>query len=148
MIRPLQIEDIEKAYVLGLEKHEESDSSDLILSKRKFVSLCLKAVRIPEKLCLVAINDSELVGMLFADITSPQWSDDLIAEEYIFVVGKKYRGGLAAAKLIKKYIDWAKGFGVKKIYISANSGHKTEKLANFYTRLNFRMQGYNFVMEN
>jgi len=147
MIRPIIETDIASLFELGLEKHQESDSNDLTLSADKFINLCWQIMGSPYKLGIVNEENGILTGMLFADITSPQWSTDIIAEEYVFIVSKAHRGGSSAARLIKYYTEWAKRHNVKKIYLSANSGHKTEKLASFYERKGFRMQGYNFVME-
>ena len=148
MIRPINEFDIAKLYDLGIEKHQESDSDNLVLCPNKFIDLCWKVMGTPYKLGITSeLQDGSLSGMLFADITSPQWSTDLVSEEYIFMVSSKNRGGTAAVRLIDYYIKWAKHHKVKKIFMSANSGHKTEKLAKFYERKGFGMQGYNFVME-
>lgn len=147
IIRELKLKDIDAAYCLGLENHRESDSNGLVVSPLKFIDLCSRVVNSSSKLGLVGEVNGGLAGMLFADITSPQWSSDYVAEEYLFFVRKKHRGGTLASKLIKEYIEWSKLFNVKKIFLSANSGYKTEKLARFYERRGFRMQGYNFVME-
>ena len=149
MIRPITEFDIAGLYDLAVEMHEESTEDGVALDAAKFIDLCWKIMGSPYKLGVVSENnEGDLMGMLFADITSPQWSVSLVAEEYVFIVSKKFRGGTAAVRLIDYYVKWAKQHKVKKIFLSANSGHKTEKLAKFYERKGFGMQGYNFVMEN
>jgi len=80
-------------------------------------------------------KDGEIVGMLAGLITAHLFSDVTMATELAMFITKEHRGGMAFARLIKAYEQWAKDMGVNLAYLCDMEG--VQNLEKAYNRFGF-----------
>ena len=80
-------------------------------------------------------KDDEIVGMLVAMISQHLFSDVTIASELAMYINKENRGGMAFARLIKAYEEWAKVMEVDVICLSDIK--EVQDLEKAYNRFGF-----------
>lgn len=85
----------------------------------------------------VAEQDGEIVGFIYGEKLSGRW-----AMASYFVVLPEFRGGDAYRMLGDWFIERAKNFGAKYVFLYADLDNK--KLINFYKRFGFGV-GYNYT---
>jgi GNAT superfamily N-acetyltransferase len=142
-IREAEPRDIEEVLVLGWEMHQESRYKTMEFSLEKVAQFFQFVIDSPDYIFLVVEKNSRVVGG-FIGYAMPQWfSDDLAAGDFALFIDQENRGGTAALKLVKKYIEWAKSKGVasENIGLGITTGIHTEKTQMFYERLGFEMTG-------
>lgn len=75
-----------------------------------------RAINEPHQFFIKAEQGGKIIGYLLAHYQDYFHNNDLFAtEDFIYVVPSK-RGGATALKMMKLFINWAKGVGVKEIY--------------------------------
>jgi GNAT superfamily N-acetyltransferase len=148
MIRDATPHDIPALVALGEVMHDESP---------RFRALTFDGVRLARTLAsvidgaagfaMVAEKDGEIVGGLCAMVT-PHWSSpDLCGCDLALFVRPDARGSLFPARLVRAYVAWAKGLGVKDghVLIGVMTGVHVESTVALLERLGGRRAGV--VME-
>jgi GNAT superfamily N-acetyltransferase len=141
-VRRATEEDRIHVFKLAVQMHGETDFSHLQLNPEKLIHQL--GVWIHQRVALVATDGDKLVGMMFATVAPPWWSDDnFLTEDFLYVL-PEYRGGRAAYMLIRELVHWAKTAGIRHIRtgVSTGTGRGAERL---YEHFGFSYTGANFV---
>ena len=86
-----------------------------------------------------------IVGGLAA-MAVPHWfGPDRLACDLGIFVAPEARGGMAAARLVRAYVKWARELGAKKITLGITTGVDVETTARLCERLGARRSG--IIME-
>jgi N-acetylglutamate synthase-like GNAT family acetyltransferase len=89
-------------------------------------------------------RDGVIIGGMAAMLT-PQWfSDDLTACDIALFISPDCRGGMAAAKLIKAYKQWANNSGAVLRTLGVSTGVMAEKTGKFMSAMGCKQFGYLF----
>ena len=108
---------------------------DLILTKRGVV--------------MVHIVDNKIVGVLGGMITTFFGSQTERASELFFYIDPEFRGGSAAVRMVKCYIEWSKEVGVGRCQMIALASTDTEgKVRQFYEHLGLNLVETAFEIRN
>ena len=92
-------------------------------------------------------GSDEIVGFIGGELRSSYYTQDKTANEVIFFVDPKHRGGRAAVLLIQTFEKWAKEHNAKNMEFGVVTAIHPEKTDNFFKRYGFRYLGGNFYKE-
>jgi GNAT superfamily N-acetyltransferase len=144
-VRQARADDIDFVVASAARMHEESP----VYRRMKFSAQKVRGVverwaMLPEGLVLVA-EDKEtgarVGGMIAFAMASWLSNAEAIACDLGLWVSPEYRGGWAAARMVKEYVRWARGRGVASIQISSTTGVRLDRTAAFYAHLGFHEIG-------
>ena len=85
-------------------------------------------------LVLVLDIDGEAQGVFCAVAGRSPWSPVAVAEESGLWIDPDHRGGMAATKMLKTYVEWAESMGCVRAHIRALQGRSLDRL---YGRIGF-----------
>jgi GNAT superfamily N-acetyltransferase len=94
---------------------------------------------------LVTSQENKIFAMYVGLISSYYFGKDLVANDLLLFVSQDRRGGIAAARLIKEFEDWAFANGAKEIRPASSTGVKTEETRQLYNALGYDTVGHTFV---
>lgn len=141
MIRPATLHDIPALVALGQRMHAESRYSVLRFNDAKLGATLRQVLDSPTGFLWVATDEQGLTGGLAA-IAAPHWcSDDLVSSDLALFMVPEARGGLAPARLVTRYRQWAADLGVVLCDIGVTTGIQTEQTAKLLERLGFTRCG-------
>lgn len=148
IVRNATHEDIAALLDIGAAMHAESPRySPLSYSRAKVQQLLAHLVNMPTGFLQVAERDGLLIGGM-AGIITPQWFSeiDLVASEFALFLLPEHRGGMAAPRLVKSFISWARANGVKPGYVQLiiSTGVHVEQTAGLYQALGCRQFSVGF----
>lgn len=145
IVRPATQYDLDLLMDLGTAMHAESPRYGRYkYSENRVLQMFVSMIASPDCLLLVAEKGEEIIGAMLAMIT-PQWfSDELVANELTVFVAPQHRGGMAAVRLIRAYIEWAKSKGAKDIQLGVSTGVKVEETAALYRKLGLKQFSIGF----
>jgi RimJ/RimL family protein N-acetyltransferase len=133
-IRAAHSQDIDDLVYLLSRMHAESRFSVLPYAPEK-VHEMLTAILAGLGCIFVVEQDGKITGTLVGLLT-PQWfSHALVAEDLVCYIAPEHRGGMAAARLVRRFIDWAKSQNAQMTSLGASTGVETERTAMLYERL-------------
>jgi len=129
-------------FKLCIQMHQETDFQAVALNPEKVINSL--GLWINGNLSLVVVKDSDIVGMLFASVNTPWFSDERYATEDILYVTPEYRGTRAGYLLVRGFMDWVKQTGVKHVRagVSTGTGPAAERL---YRHFGMSYMGGNFI---
>lgn len=138
-IRNASILDIEPAIELGRAMHAESWFSAMPYDPEHLRALLPKVIA--RGFFVVAYEGGELVGFMLA-VVAPSWFGPAITtgDLALYVIPEK-RGGSLAARMVKRYIDWAMAIGASDITIGVSTGVDPERTGRFYEGMGFTHVG-------
>lgn len=148
MIREATFADLEEMIVLGYDMHQESRFKTCEYSVEKVCAFLSMAINSDDYLAIVCEKQSTVIGG-FVGFVAPHWfSDDLMAGDFALFMHPDHRGGRAAAKLVKRFIDWALEKGVSREFIQPGitTGVEVEKTTKLYEFLGFEKTGAFFTL--
>ena len=97
---------------------------------------------------ILFVKDGKLAGVLLYYITSPWYSDEKTAQEFLLFVSKEFRGGFASHKLIKEYLKQAKEQSCVRAYIDYGVKNMSpESMRRLYEFHGFDISCYSYVKE-
>ena len=139
-IRSAHSQDLDVLVYLLSRMHAESRFAVLPYSPEK-VHEMLTAILAGLGCVFVLEQDGEISGTLVG-LLMPQWfSHALVAEDLIFYIAPEHRGGLSAARLVRRFVAWAEREGAQMTSIGASTGVETERTAMLYERLGGKPSG-------
>lgn len=144
MIRNACADDLPALLELGQQMHAESpeyrDMAFCPNTLRRTLTLAMD-----DHFLRVAETGGRIVGGLAA-MAVPHWfGPDRLACDLGIFIAPEARGGMAAARLIRCYVEWARDLGAKKITIGITTGVDVETTARLCERLGARRSG--IIME-
>lgn len=144
-IRPATLDDLNMLMGIAVAMHRESPRfSKLSFSHAKVQQLFATLVNAPSGLLLVAERDSMLTGAVAAVICPHWFSDELVATEYGVFILPEHRGGMAAARLVRAYVGWAKEQGARLIQCGISTDVHHEETAALYQALGLKQFSIGF----
>lgn len=121
MIRQAVFADIPRLVELGAVMHAESP----VFSRLRFDPQRLEATAryaIEHGFARVYVVGGSIVGGMLA-IAAPHWcSSDLVACDLALFIDPAHRGGIAAARLLTQYAQWAQDMGAVMIRFGVTTG--------------------------
>lgn len=142
MIRPATLADVAPLVELGARMHEESPRFSRLEFSADRLGATLKLL-IESEAGFVHVFESGglLLGGMVATIV-PHWcSTDLVATDLALYVVPEARGGMAPARLVHRYLQWAHDRGAKLVQIGVTTGVHTEETARLLEALGLRRCG-------
>ena len=147
IIRDLKLDDMQQVLTLAEEAHGESSYSHLDFDPEVITAMAQVWVTNPMVyFCkLVTSQENKIFAMYVGLISSYYFGKDLVANDLLLFVSQDRRGGIAAARLIKEFEDWAFANGAKEIRPASSTGVKTEETRQLYNALGYNTVGHTFV---
>ena len=147
MIRRAENKDLSKIVELSREGHTESVITTAPLdvkTLRTNLQICILSA---EHLVLVVDIEDEIKGIMIG-VTHQLWySRKKQATDLFFYTSKRIRGDGWGAKLMRRFIGWAKDNpGVKEIMLGVSSGIETDRTKTMYERMGAIRIGENYVI--
>ncbi len=88
-----------------------------------------------------------MIGIMGATVFPDINDGVLVANEAFWFMSKKYRGKIGGIKLFKKFEEWAKEKGAKRIIMVALENSKKEKLDKFYKKVDYNILETHYIKE-
>ena len=147
IIRDRKLSDMDQVLMLAEEAHAESSYSHLDFDPEVITAMGHTWIANPEVyFCkLVTSAENKIFAMYVGLISSYYFGKDLVANDLLLFVSQDRRGGIAAARLIKEFEDWAFANGAKEIRPASSTGVKTEETRQLYNALGYDTVGHTFV---
>ena len=147
MIRKAVNQDVSKIVDLCKEAHEESKITTAPLDPKTLrtnVQICVLSA---EHLVMVVEVDDKIECMIIG-VTHQLWySRKKQATDLFFYTSQRIRGEGWGAKLMRRFIGWAKDNpGVKEIMLGVSSGIETDRTKTMYERMGAIRIGENYVI--
>lgn len=144
-IRDAKQEDLPRLMELAKAMHAESPRfSQLRFNEIKSYQFLAMMIYSESFFFKVVERNGILIGGMAAFI-SPQWfSDDMIASDIALFISPECRGGMAAAKLIRAYKEWAVQSGAVLQTLGISTGVQVEETRQFMTAIGCKQFGYLF----
>lgn len=147
IIRDATHDDLDSLMDIAAEMHAESPRfSSLTFAPDKVLQLFISLIQLPNGLLLVAEQDGIIIGGIAA-LATPHWmSYDLISDDVGLFISAEYRGGVTAARLVKKYMHWARDQGVMPGWtqLGIMTGVHVEETAALYRALGLQQCSLGF----
>ena len=142
MIRAATFDDIPALLALGERMHAESPRFSQLAFCRDQLARTLGGV-LGNPLGLLCVGDvGGAVGGVMLALAYQHWcSSDIVASELALYVEPEHRGTLMAARLIKRYRQWAAEVGAKHITAGVSTGVHVEETARLYEAMGMRRFG-------
>lgn len=107
-----------------------------------------KFIQKNEFLTIVVYDKNPVAVFMGYKYEHPLFKGDTLATDLLMYVEPDHRGGMIAARLVKKYIKWAKDLGVRYIQLGQSTGTGSiERVAKFYEGMGFKTVGFNTLKE-
>jgi GNAT superfamily N-acetyltransferase len=142
MIRPAHLDDIPRMVDLGAVMHSESPRfRDFAYQPARVGEMMEWLMGSPQGLVLVAEQPLEgVIGGIMA-ITMPHYACELVqANDLALFVHPEFRGGSAALRLVRGYLDWARDMGAEPS-IGINTGVQPERTGKLLAALGAEQTG-------
>lgn len=136
MIRNATVDDVPALVDLGRLMHAESPRFSRMTFSATRLAQTLRGLIAADQFVMVAADGGgPLVGGMVA-MVMPHWaSDDLMATDLALFVAPGARGALLPARLLSRYISWARERGAVLIQAGLTTGVETETTARLYERM-------------
>jgi GNAT superfamily N-acetyltransferase len=124
------------------ELHLQSALAFVPFSEDKIRELFTLAIVKPSQyLFLVAENEGEYVGSVFARLTPYYFSNELMAHEYWIYVKEQWRKSSVGTMLAERMYDWAKDNGAIEVMISPSAGINNASAERWLNNIGYQTIG-------
>lgn len=138
-------DDLPALAVLGREMHETSSYAPMDYDPERLKETISDLMNKSQFVVVAEATNGEVIGGMLGVVTQSWFGRDMVANDLALFVAGDARGGMAAIKMMKAFVQWAKLAGAKQIRPGVTTGHvRAEKL---FERLGFARCGASFVME-
>lgn len=145
MIRDATPDDVPALVELGRQMAAESPRfSRLTYSPAKLDALFRMLIASPDGLLLVAESKGDRVGVMACMVADHWCAEGRMAMEFGLFIAPQHRGGMSAARMIRRYVQWARERGAADIGLGISTGVHAEQTASFYNALGLRPVGMLF----
>lgn len=123
MIRPATIDDLPALMRLAIEMHRESRFRDWSFDEGKVGTLFLRLIQDADSFVWVAADSAgRAFGAMVGCVFEHWFSTERCAQDFGLFVMPDRRGGLAAFRLVRRYIAWAAERGAREVDLGVNTG--------------------------
>lgn len=144
-LRLATMDDLPALAVLGREMHDTSSYAGMDYDADRLKKTITELMNKSQFVVVAEGTNGELIGGMLGMCTQSWFGRDMVANDLALFVTRDERGGMAAVKLIKAFVQWAKLAGAKQIRPGVTTGH--ERAEKLFERLGFARCGASFVME-
>jgi GNAT superfamily N-acetyltransferase len=142
MIRNATHDDIPTMIALGAAMHAESRYARFPWNSEKVSALIAALIDSDDGLALVTDDgDGALTGGMLAAIEDSFFGEARFACEFAVFVRPDARGGIAAARLLRAYAQWARDSGADLVQAGITTGVNVEASARLYAGVGFQPIG-------
>lgn len=143
MIRPAIADDLPRMMFLAVTMHQESPRyRDIPFDEGKVGSLLLKLMQSEDGFLWVAEELGRgVVGALAATAYELWFSTARVAGDFGLFMHPDFRGGLAAARLVRRYREWGKEQGLVGTDLGHTTGIEPDRYDRFIRCLGFEETG-------
>jgi len=121
-VRPATEDDLVPLLSLGEAMHAESSYAHMPYSPEATAATLIGLLENPDSLIAVATDGHSITGVLLARVTSGYFTTARLAEDLALYVRPQDRGSTAATMLMRHYLAWAQGRGVRRIELANGAG--------------------------
>lgn len=146
MIRTATEQDLPVLIALGESMHQESRFRSILFVPEK-LEITLRSLMQSGGCVLVAEQSGKIVGGFAGGVCEYFFSNEKMAGDLALFVDPDRRGGIIAAALIKRFIEWSRDSGVKNVELGVSTGVHPEATGALFERLGFARQGGLYLME-
>ncbi len=150
IIRRARVEDMYSILALGRAMHDESVFRHLPFEAEHVRTVVMNCITRDDHFGMIAEDDGELVAMMGGYLTYFISCKQRLAQDLSLFVRSDRRGTVAAVKLIKAFLDWAKKNGAVETVcgVTAPPPEQRERVFELYKRLGFEEAGRLFRMRS
>lgn len=144
-LRMATVDDLPAIVMLGRVMHQESSFAPMNYDMDRVKGTISDLINKSQFVVVAEDTNGEVIGGMAGMVTQSWFGRDMVANDLALFVASDARGGMAAIKMMKAFVHWAKLAGAKQIRPGVTTGHaRAEKL---FERLGFARCGASFVME-
>jgi L-amino acid N-acyltransferase YncA len=144
-LRMATVDDLPAIVMLGRVMHQESSFAPMNYDMDCVKGTISDLINKSQFVVVAEDKNGKVIGGMVGMVTQSWFGRDMVANDLALFVASDARGGMAAIKMMKAFIHWAKLAGAKQIRPGVTTGHaRAEKL---FQRLGFARCGASFVME-
>lgn len=147
IIEDLRSEDIMEVRLFMINYHEESNFADMPRDNDLILQNIMNTFHTEYEQIHVTKEDGKIMGFSWTTVDHPIFSYVPYGNNLMLYVGKEYRGGSAALKLLKASRKYAKSMGAKKMQVGIISGINIERIKQWFVKLGFDEVGAQFITE-
>lgn len=144
-LRLATIDDLPAMAVLGREMHATSSYAPMDYDPERLKETITDMMNKSQFVVVTEDTNGEVIGGMVGMVTQSWFGRDMVANDLALFVAGNARGGMAAIKMMKAFVHWAKLAGAKQIRPGVTTGHK--RAEQLLERLGFARCGASFVME-
>ena len=142
MIRAATLADIDQLYELAVSMVDQSNFMPYGVNRDKFNTFA--SALITHGFVAVFEKEGKLVGAMLADVIRPWYSDHLMGVEHAIYIKPEHRSGIAAARMIKQWIEWCRRRGA--IECRAYIGTSDSSVGRLYQAMGFRLEHASYIL--
>lgn len=144
-LRMATMDDLPAMAVLGREMHATSSYAPMDYDPERLKETITDMMNKSQFVVVTEDTNGEVIGGMVGMVTQSWFGRDMVANDLALFVAGNARGGMAAIKMMKAFVHWAKLAGAKQIRPGVTTGH--ERAEQLFERLGFARCGASFVME-
>lgn len=138
-------DDLPALAVLGREMHDTSSYAAMDYDQDRLKETIQDLMNKSQFVVVAEGTNGELIGGMLGVCTQSWFGRDMVANDLALFVTGGSRGGMAAIKMMKAFVHWAKLAGAKQIRPGVTTGD--ERAEKLFERLGFARCGASFVMK-
>lgn len=146
MIRPANYEDIPALVDLGAVMHQESRYRVLPYAPNKVFGLLANMIEKDTGLLVVAEREGKIIGGFLGLVVEHWFSNSRIATDFALFIHPDHRGGMTAARLLKRFVAWSREQGAELITAGITTGVNADASTRLYQSIGFEPVGIAFNM--
>lgn len=146
LVRDATEEDRFGLFKLAAAMHAETDFKVLRFNPHKAIDGLGAWIHSPDGLMAIAVQGSEVVGMLAATKRAPWFTNDLMASEDLFFVRQDKRGGRTAFRLFQHFMAWATVHGAAHVRAGIATGDAGTNAGRLYEHFGFHKVGGSYSL--
>lgn len=145
-IRDFTIDDVPTMIELGRKMQAESNYDGLSFDPDVLMEMGYEweADRASRFAKIAEDENGKIYAMYVGFISRYYFGQDLVANDLLLFCDPDRRGGLAAAKLIKAFEEWAFANGAKEVRPASSTGVQIERTKQLYEALGYETIGHVF----
>lgn len=144
-LRMATIDDLPALAVLGHEMHANSSYAPMDYDPERLKETIADLINKSQFVVVAEGTNGEVIGAMLGVTAQSLFGRDMVANDIALFVAGGSRGGMAAVKMAKAFVTWAKLAGAKQIRPGVSTGD--ERAEKLYERMGFTRCGACFVME-
>lgn len=148
VIRRIRAEDLYTVLNLGKTMHDTSEFRHLPFEFDHVRGIAMNCVTRDDHFGMIAETNGAIIGMMGGYLTRFISCRVQFAQDLLVYITPDKRGTIAAVKLIRAFVDWAKKQNAKEVVcgVTAPPPEQRERVFQLYQRLGFEEAGRLFRM--